>query len=92
MPQEARRGGYSGAFAQRRLTKRSRELRKAEVRLRRIPLLRTWVHKRWAQPPSARCRSQLMAAAAPEFRTEMCPSSGYSRSSADGQWRASHSP
>ena len=33
-----------------------------------------------------------MAAAAPELRTEMCPSSGYSRSSADGQWRASHSP
>src|ERR671916_3311429 len=38
------RGGFSGGFAQRRLTKRSRELRKAEVRLRRIPLLRTPVN------------------------------------------------
>ena len=44
MPQEAHlrrrlqepRGGLASAFAQRRLTKRSRELRKAEVGLRRI--------------------------------------------------------
>ena len=30
-------------------------------------------------------------AAAPELRTEMCPSSGLSHSSAEGQRRASHS-
>jgi transposase len=37
------RGGLAGAFAQRRLTKRSRELRKSEVELPRIYLLRRWV-------------------------------------------------
>jgi hypothetical protein len=45
-----------------------------------------------AQFPSARSRSQPMAAAAPELRVEVCPSSGYSHSCAEGQRCASPSP